>query len=367
MGSTRAIVFTVSNDLVTDQRMIRIATSFAQQGWEVTLVGREKPDSLPLKEHPFKQVRLKLSFHHGPLFYLSLNWALWRYLRQLSDEVVIVNVDLDTLATGWLLRRHTPERWFYEAHEYFPEVPELQERRWKKFIWLKLEKIFLSRLKFLSTVSESVAHHFRKLYPHLDCMVARNFPVQRFHIPTSFCVPKIILYQGDLNEGRGLEIAIEVMPYFEDVYLYIVGDGYLKEKLQRLIGNSKASERIKLLGKVYPDELKAITDQAWIGINLLENKGLNYYYSLANKFGDYLQAGLPQINMNYPEYKALNSPQVSELIDHYSKEDLIKAINKLLNESHHKKLVDNAIKLRARYNWEIEAGRMIKWYDDRVK
>lgn len=367
MGNSKIVFFTVSNDLVTDQRMIRIATSFANQGWEVTLVGREKPNSPPLKSQPFRQVRLKLPFHSGPLFYLFLNFSLWRYLRKVPHHAVVVNVDLDTLLTGWLLRRNMAGRWFYEAHEYFPEVPELQNRKWIKLVWLRLERLMLPKVNFLSTVSDSVAQHFKMLYPHIEIVVARNFPFRRNHQPASSKNPKIMLYQGDLNEGRGLELAVQAMSYFDDLFFYIAGDGYLKEKLQHLIANSNASDRIKLLGRVYPEELKAITDQAWIGINLLENKGLNYYYSLANKFGDYLQAGIPQINMDYPEYKALNNPSVSELINSYSVEDLVQAIKNLMNEKHYQQLANNAIQLREKYNWEIEAERMIKWYEARIR
>lgn len=367
MGNPRTIFFTVSNDLVTDQRMIRIATSFSKQGWEVTLVGREKPNSPPLRNQVFSQIRLKLPFHKGPLFYFFLNWALWRYLHRQPKNAIIASVDLDTLPAGWLIKKNDPHRWFYEAHEYFPEVPELQDRPIIKQCWLLLERFFIKRVLYLSTVSESVAQHFKTLYPHLETIVARNFPFQRSHQPIQNREHKIVLYQGDLNEGRGLELAIDAMADFENLFLFIAGDGYLKESLQKLIDKSKAANRIKLLGRIYPDELKAITDQAWIGINTLENKGLNYYYSLANKFGDYLQAGLPQINMNYPEYRLLNNPPVSELMENYTKEDLIKAIENLMNEDYYITLVKNALNLRDKYNWEIEADRMINWYESRIE
>ncbi|WP_205127803.1 hypothetical protein, partial [Okeania hirsuta] len=52
-------------------------------------------------------------------------------------------------------------------------------------------------------------------------------------------------------------------------------------------------KQVKFLGYLDPEELRRITPQAHLGLNLLENKGLSYYYSLANKTFDYLQAGLP--------------------------------------------------------------------------
>lgn len=362
MGHKKKIVFTVSNDLATDQRMIRLSNSLAQAGWSVLLIGREKPNSPPLKQYAFEQVRLKLPFHQGPLFYLFLNLALWRYLKKLSEDYLLANVDLDTLPVGWMLRRNQPDRWLYEAHEYFPEVPELQSRPWVKYIWLKIEQAILPKLKYVSTVSESVAQHFRILYPHLEVVVARNFPMQRFQIRHPSYSPRYLLYQGDLNEGRGIELAIEAVSFFNDLHLLIVGDGYLKTALEDMKQKSPAKDRIKFLGRIFPEELKTITDNAWVGINLLENKGLNYYYSLANKFGDYLQAGLPQINMNYPEYVLLNNPPVSELMNDYTTEDLIQAIINLEDTKYYQLLSQNAIDKRSQCNWENEFEKLTEWY-----
>ena len=51
------IIFCVTNDLSTDQRMIRICTSLATHNYEVELVGRRLPDSLVLDEKCFTQKR----------------------------------------------------------------------------------------------------------------------------------------------------------------------------------------------------------------------------------------------------------------------------------------------------------------------
>ena len=48
---------------------------------------------------------------------------------------------------------------------------------------------------------------------------------------------------------------------------------------------------------------------------LFENNGLNQYYSLANRFFDYIMAGVPQVCVDYPEYKVLNDEfEIASLI-----------------------------------------------------
>ena len=51
----KRLFFTVTNDLVYDQRMIRICTSLIGAGFAVTLIGRSTGDSPPLTPHPFRQ------------------------------------------------------------------------------------------------------------------------------------------------------------------------------------------------------------------------------------------------------------------------------------------------------------------------
>ena len=70
--------------------------------------------------------------------------------------------------------------------------------------------------------------------------------------------------------------------------LHIYGDGNYFAQTQQLINQNNLTNKVFLKGKVLPTELEQVTLEATIGINLVENKSLNQYYSLANKFFDYI-------------------------------------------------------------------------------
>jgi hypothetical protein len=61
----KKIIFCVTNDLSTDQRMIRICTSLAAHDYKVELVGRRLPASKDLGEKCFAQKRLYCFFRKG--------------------------------------------------------------------------------------------------------------------------------------------------------------------------------------------------------------------------------------------------------------------------------------------------------------
>ncbi len=223
------VVCTVTNDLLQDQRMDRICRSLQAAGYAVTLVGRLKKSSLPLPQRPYAQHRLSVFFQQGKLFYLEYNLRLWWYLRRQAPAIVN-SVDVDTLLAAYLAKRPST-RWVFDAHEYFSETPEVVNRPLVRAIWKGLAAWLIPKTHLRYTVGQALATIFQQQYG-LAFGVVRNLPInrpatnrpQRPSDPT----PKIIYYQGMLNEGRGIDTMIEALallpPHFQ---LHLVGDGDL--------------------------------------------------------------------------------------------------------------------------------------------
>jgi glycosyltransferase involved in cell wall biosynthesis len=116
--------------------------------------------------------------------------------------------------------------------------------------------------------------------------------------------------------------------------------------------------------KVVPEELQLITQQSYIGINLVEPFGLNQLYSLANKFFDYIQSYVPQITMNFPEYKNRNAVfEVAVLVNTVDEKEIASAINLLLNDDVlYKRLQKNFKPAREILNWQQEEKKLITFY-----
>lgn len=299
------IICTVTNDLSQDQRMIRICSSLQAAGYEVMLVGRKRRQSLPLVERSFQQHRINCHFEAGKLFYLEFNLRLLKYLWQ-HPASIINSVDLDTLLPGYLVSRlRSKTQCVYDAHEYFTEVPEVTRRPLVQRIWSALANWVIPQLKYAYTVGPALARIFGERYG-TPFTVVRNVPVRRPAPDRNEVQEGMLLYQGMLNEGRGLEVAIKAMKllpaYFQ---LTLVGSGDVENELKALTAQEGLTDRVHFTGFIQPDELPKYTRQAWLGLNLLENTGLSYYYSLANKAFDYIQSHCPSVQMAFPEYAAL--------------------------------------------------------------
>ena len=301
MAALKRIICTVTNDLTFDQRMQRICNTLAEAGYSITLVGRALPTSLPLPERPWQQVRLRCRQHKGFAFYAEFNLRLFFFLLKTPFDAVAVT-DTDTLLAGTLASLLRQKQRVFDAHEYFTEVPEVVHRPLVKTFWKMVERLCLPFYRYAYTVGPALAAIFTQQYG-IPFAVVRNMPFQR-QKQAGLPQKRILLYQGALNEGRGIETAIAAMPLLPDEFeLHLAGEGDLSDRLRRLATGQE--ERIHFHGYIRPEALRALTDTAWIGINLLEHRGQSYYYSLANKFFDYVQARVPVVTMKFPEYAAL--------------------------------------------------------------
>lgn len=343
--------------------MIRICTTLAQAGYRVRLVGRERPDSEPLVDRAFEQKRLRCRFERGKLFYFEYNIRLFFYLLVAKFDAVCA-VDLDTILPGLLVAKSRGEACIYDAHEYFTETPEVERRPAIKRIWEAVAAFAIPRVDAAYTVGEGLAEIFEQRYGK-PFSVIRNVPFgQEAIAQPDPAKPPVILYQGVLNEGRGLEQVIRAMQQIKGAELWLVGEGDLSAALRQMVADLELESQIKFFGYLQPEALREVTLQASIGLNLLENRGLSYYYSLANKAFDYIQAGLPSIHMRFPEYEKINAEAgVFFLIDNLEVSTIISATQQLLQDaSLYHKIRQNCLIARELYRWECEAANLVAIY-----
>jgi glycosyltransferase involved in cell wall biosynthesis len=365
------IIFTVTNDLTYDQRMHRICGSLAAAGHVVTLVGRVLPESILLENKTFGQKRLRCFFRKGFPFYAEFNIRLFFFLLFAKYDAVC-SIDLDTLPAGCFATLLRGKKRVFDAHEYFTEVPEVVGRPFVKGFWEMVARLCLPFYCHAYTVGPALAKIFEEKY-RLKFGVVRNMPRNaNFQLASAIGQLKVgvtglkrLFYMGALNEGRGIEAALEAMQHLDNVHLWLAGEGDLSEKLRRMAADLGVENKVTFLGYIQPEELRVLAAQAWLGLNLFENRGLSYYYSLANKFFGSVQAGVPLLTMNFPEYRTLNAQhEVAVLLDELTPQAIADAIKKLLkNKDLYAYLQKNCLAAREDWNWEKEEKVLLEIWE----
>lgn len=356
----KRIIFTVTNDLSYDQRMIRICASLANAGYEVLLLGRKLPGSIPIRQEAFEQKRLPCFFKKGMGFYAEFNIRLFFFL--LFQRVDCLGaIDLDSILPCYLVSVIRRKKRIYDAHELFCEMKEVVSRPAVYRFWKLTERLTVPRFRQGYTVNRLIADTYNSLYGvHYE--VVRNFPVLETLSPPEK-KEKIIIYQGAVNEGRCFETLIPAMQHV-DALLHIYGHGNFMEQARTLVKMYKLEDKVLFKGSLPPRELKKATLNAYIGVTLFENKGQSNYLSLGNRFADYCHAGLPQVCVNYPAYREINNQyHIAVLIDDTDVQSIAMAINTLLNDSAlYNKMAINCLEAREQLCWQEEEKIILRFY-----
>ena len=360
------ICLSVTNDIVTDQRVNRIAASLTRLDADVTVVGRKRKNSLGLTNSEVRFRRFNLMFNSGPLFYACYNIRLFFYLLFHQFDVLVAN-DLDTLPASFLISKIKKTKLVYDSHEYFTEVPELVNRNFVKAFWEKLEKWMVPKIIHSYTVCSSISEIYNQKYG-TDMVVIRNLPYCHSEYPNAESKKleqeKIIIYQGSVNRGRGLELVINSMQYIDNVRFWIFGVGDILGDLKRQISKLKLESDVLFKGRMLPGELIHYTLQADVGISLEENLGLNYYYALPNKLFDYISANVPVLVSDFPEMGSLVKKYDIGIATLTSDpQELAEILKSMLHDSEKiRKWKKNLQKAASELCWENEEKKLLDFY-----
>lgn len=293
----------VSNDLLTDQRVARHIAVLRDVGCEVVTVCRT---DIPVR------------YRRGWRFYAAFNLRLWRRIRREVRsgrcDVVWAN-DTDTLLGCWMAVRKwrvdSGERrvkLVMDAHELFPEVPEIVDKPVVKWVWRTIEKWLMPQCDALITVCQSIADYYKDKYG-VEMTVVRNLQgygcqgasARQQDEAVGSRAGYVLLYAGKVNVGRGVDWAIDALEWLPECRLVVAGDGDLLEEMKEYAAQKAWADRVEFTGRLMPEEMSALTAKADVGLVMLEDMGLSYHYALPNRVGAFVQAGVPMVVSDLPE------------------------------------------------------------------
>ncbi len=355
----------VTNDLVTDQRVLKVSDFLHRRGFNVLLVGRKKPDSPVFRHDNIKGFRFRMLFHKGFLFYAEYNLKLFFYLLFQKNDLLVSN-DLDTLLPNFLVSKIKRIPLVYDTHEYFTGSTELMHRPFVRKTWKQIEKWIFPQLKHVFTVNHSIADFYEEEYG-VKIRVVRNIPkkftqsekLSRGDVgwPSD---KKIVLMQGGaINIDRGAEELIQAMqPQYglKDVLLYFIGSGDVWNQIQQLTSDMNLNNVVKFIPRMPYEKLMQYTALADLGVSIDKPVSPNYQYSLPNKLFDYIGAGVPVMASSLVEVKGVvEGYDLGVCIKNHDPAHIAETIQFVFSdENRYSSWKENALKASEQLCWENE-------------
>ncbi|WP_153463374.1 glycosyltransferase [Sediminibacillus terrae] len=288
-----------------------------------------------------------------------------------KDYSIYHSNDLNTLPQGYICAklRIKKKRLIYDSHEV-----QTSRTGYDKKYFGTLEKFYIKRIDDMIVENHTRAKYNQDLYGFYPNVV-HNYPfaqkdkhIKRAPLHSLLQLPpdgKILLYQGGIQAGRGLEKLIQAVPHFIEGTLVLIGDGRIKPSLEILVEEMGLQEKVKFLPKVPLTDLPSYTKTAYIGFQVLNNTNFNHYSASSNKLFEYMMAGVPVVACSFPEIKkVVEGENVGICVDSHDYLSIAAGVNELLeNETLHKEMAENTKTAKGKYNWELEKIKFLEIYN----
>ena len=258
----------------------------------------------------------------------------------------------------------------YDSREIYSQLNSLRNRPLtKKLVELKEKYLVTYVDRIIVTAKEDEIYlkkHFRHSIPY---SIIKNLPSSRERISSNllkdeFKIPEenlILLYQGWVLEGRGLDKVINSIKKLKNITLVIIGNGEYLDSLKKLVSNSNLDENVIFTGLISYDKLYEYTSSADVGLVLFENTSISYQNALPNKLFEFIQAGLPVISSNQDTITSIvEINEIGIVLDDLKENNIINSIKNLKSEEKRMKYSENIDKIRSDYSYETQELEILK-------
>jgi len=372
--TTTDICLLFLQEIVTDARTLNIARSLRKAGWRVAIVGWKRNTAV----EALSEEGLTLLWIEPPQTRMLWQWLhfLTVALGKAPAAKIYWAEDLYTLPLAlWLRYRRGAQAVVYDARELYFALSSLAHRPVIQKCWQWLEQRSLPYVDGLLVSGERDLQAMEQQYQSLPprTLVLRNLPPyrvngrtdrlqQHFQLPPD--VP-IVVYQGALLPGRGIEKIIAALPLLPNWCFAIIGAGPEENTLRRYAEQYRVADRCLFLGSVPYGELLEWTASADVGVALIEPRSYSYELALPNKLFEYCQARIPVL--------ATRLPAMQEMIDTYnlgltiepsaSPEQIAHHLQVLYRWKRDPQWLEHCAVVARQLCWEQQEAALLRWVD----
>lgn len=176
---------------------------------------------------------------------------------------------------------------------------------------------------------------------------------------------RIVLYQGQLISGRGIEQAMDAIVDVPDAVLCLLGYGQV-DKYRELAADPRYGGRVRLVPPVVPSELLAWSASADVMVMAIQPTSVNHRFTTPQKLWEAIAAGVPIVASDLPGMAGvITEAGVGVLCDPESPASIAAALRRILDASPEERAALRSHVLRVgqvRYTWNTEAAKLLDLY-----
>tara|TARA_B110000902_G_C14211053_1_gene551373 strand:+ start:114 stop:1358 length:1245 start_codon:yes stop_codon:yes gene_type:complete len=325
-------------------------------GWQAKSSGSIK--SMSVKTQVLR-IAARLWTHTGLLYHL---------VRSRPD--IVHAHDVNTLPTAWIASVMAGVPLVYDAHEISTGREGYSGFR-SLVGWV--EKRLMPRAVATITTTDARAKFFARAYDIFRPIVLQNRPRYlrgtrsnrlREELDLQEDWP-IVIYQGGLQQGRGLERLVSMAQTVAGAYFVFIGGGRLEGLLKVHAAQlGLLNQKVFFIPTVSLADLPKYTASADIGVQPIENTCLNHFTTDSNKLFEYVIAGLSLVTSDLPEIrKVVRENDLGLLVPPGDSRALTLALQTLVDDAPLRERYRKASLAAAKeLNWEQQEHKLTELY-----
>jgi glycosyltransferase involved in cell wall biosynthesis len=369
-GKSVLIVFL--GNIHYDTRVTNFYRTFKDRGYKTRVVGFDwLTENFQTEKGDVSVYKLRKRF--SILYYIRFAFILSRRILFTNADFIFAE-DVYTLPFAVIFGKLKGAKIIYDSREVYGYLAGLSKRKNIQNLLRWVEKTFISSVYKTMTTGPLDSIHVEKEYGLENTLVVRNLPLfckitDPFDFRKYYSLSestKILLYQGVILHGRGLKLIFDVLSEISDCVLVILGGGEYTEYYKNLCTEKGLNSKVFFFGKIPQNELLSYTAGADIGLSLIENLSLSYYYALPNKMFEYILTGVPVLASNLPQMKdMIDKYKVGLYVDPENSDDLKSTLQRLVNDNDlRQRLSENCFEASKELNWENEIKKLLPFIEN---
>lgn len=354
---------------IHDARTINLASSLVKKGDRVAVIGYATEQDVS----DWDEQSLGFDFYYMSWPEYDRMFKLWAsYLssamriRQAVSARTLWAMDLYSVPLTFILKSLRGRRINYDAREIYSALGTNAKQPAKQKIITFIERFFIHKADKVAVTGELDSQYLVDEYGITPPEILLNLPVlntwnadgklrRDLNIPDNH---DILIYQGLIYKGRGVDRLISVLPYLENVTFVAIGPGAVTDikKCQELANELKVGDRFKWKPPVPYSELMSWTADADLGICFIEPLTLSLKYALPNKLFEYTMAGIPVLATNLPQMDSLlkEIPAGRTVSPDIDSKSLAAKIEDMLKSKNNGNFDPFIRQMRNRYHWDAQ-------------
>lgn len=368
----RLVCMFLNAGIAGDQRVFKEARTLADAGYEVVIICQQEAAAV---SSAWSGIRIISIPRRSSVLFPGRFTYDWIKTALALKPDIIHSHDLNTLGRAWVVARLAGAKLIYDSHDYFQDTPSTRRLpSWKRWYYRQKEGFLIRRSDRVIHVVEENSLLASKQFRIPEPTVLANFPMgdapprsrilhDKFELSED---TRIVLYEGVVVLNRGLENLVLSARYLPPgIAIVILGEGYLKGKLQLLARQLGVEDRVKFIPEVRLEDFPVFCASADIGIAIYENEGS--LIRSPTKVFDYIWTGLPTlVSGSKATEKVVRDYEVGIVLNDISPREIARKISGLMGDRKlYQRLQQNAYQAcKKKFNWASEARKLIDLYRD---